>query len=81
MPTIQESQQRAAKQALSILRSCGVGPASEDQAVRQVLNAYLRSFGKRVSLPITAVRELLGKYTEQRPAVGLYDWLTRISKQ
>jgi hypothetical protein len=76
-----EGSQQGAKQALSILRSCGVGPGSEDQAVRQVLNACLRTFGKRVSLPITAVRELLGRYTEQQPTVGLYDWLTVISKQ
>jgi hypothetical protein len=30
---------------------------------------------------MTAVRELLGKYAEQQPAVGLYDWFTRISEQ
>ena len=81
MQADQVSQQRAAKQALSILRSCGVGPGSEDQAVRQVLNACLRTFGKGVDLPITAVRELLGKYTEQQPGVGMYGWLTEISKQ
>jgi hypothetical protein len=80
-PTIEVSQQRAAKQALSILRSCGVGPGSEEQAVRQVLNAYLRTFGKRVNPPVIAVRELLSKYTDQAPTVGLYVWLTRISKQ
>jgi hypothetical protein len=80
METIEASPQ-GAKQALSILRSCGVGPGSEDPAVRLVLNAYLRTFGKRASLSITAIRELLGKYTEQQPVVGLYGWLTQISKQ
>lgn len=78
--TIEASQQRAAKQALSVLRSCGVGPGSEEQAVRQVLNAYLRTFGKRVNPIVIAVRELFGKYTEQPQAVGLYGWLTRMSK-
>jgi hypothetical protein len=80
METIEASQQ-GAKQALSILRSCGVGPGSEDHAVRLVLNAWLRTFGKRVGLSMTAVRELLGEYAEQQPVVGLYGWLIQISKQ
>jgi hypothetical protein len=45
METIEASQQ-GAKQALSILRSCGVRPGSEDPAVRLVLNACLRISGR-----------------------------------
>ena len=77
---IQEPKQRAAKQALSILRSCGVGPTSEQKAARQVLDAYLRSYGKRACPPVTAVRELLAEYAEQQPVADLYGWLTQISR-
>ena len=75
-PTIQ---QRAAKQALGVLRSCGVGPGSEEQAVKRMLNAYLRTLGKRATPTGSALRELLIKYTEQPQTVGLYGWLIRMS--
>lgn len=78
---IQESQRRAAKHSLSVLRACGVGPQSDEQAVRQVLQAYLRTFGKQINPSVTAARELLEQYGEQTQALGLYGWLTRISKQ
>ena len=76
---MQEPKQQAAKAALNILRSCGVVPTSEEKAVCHLLDAYLRSHGKRASPPVIAVRELLVEYTEQRPAADLYGWLTQIS--
>ena len=75
---VQEQEQRAAKQALRILRSCGMGEKSEQTSVRQVLDAYLRSYGKRAT-PVTALRELLAGYAEQQPATELYGWLMQIS--
>ena len=75
---IQEQEKQAAKQALKVLRSCGMGPKSEQQSVRQLLDAYLRSYGKRAT-PVTAVRELLAGYAEQQPVPELYGWLTQIS--
>ena len=78
---IRESKPRAAKQALGILRSCGVGATSEEKAVRQVLDAYLRSYGKRITLPVTAVRELLAEYGAQQRAMDLYRWLTDVSRE
>ncbi len=75
---IQEPKQQAAKQALRILRSCGMGPKSEPTSVRQLLDAYLRSYGKR-AMPVTAVRELLAGYVEQQTATDLYGWLIQVS--
>jgi hypothetical protein len=79
-PMMQEPKQQAAKQALSILRSCGVGPTAEQKSVRQLLDAYLRSYGKRATPPVTAVRELLAEYAEQQSVADLYGWLTQISR-
>jgi histidine ammonia-lyase len=75
---IQAQDQQAAKQALKLLRSCGVGPKSEQQSVRQLLDAYLQSYGKQAT-PVTAVRALLARYDEQQPVTELYGWLTQIS--
>ncbi len=76
---IQLPKQQAAKTSIGILRSCGVGPASEDKAVHIVLDAYLRSYGNRASPPVTAVHELLAEYAGQQSAEGLYGWLTHVS--
>jgi hypothetical protein len=76
----QEPRQRAAKHALGILRSCGVGSTSEDKSVWQVLDAYLRTHGKNASPPVIAVRELLAEHVETQPAPPLYDWLVQLGR-
>jgi len=43
-----------------------VVPTSEPKAVRQLLDACLRSYGKRAKPPIIALRELLAEYSEQQ---------------
>jgi Zn-dependent membrane protease YugP len=75
---VQEQEKQAAKQALKVLRSCGVKPTAEQKSMRQVLDAYLRSYGMRAA-PVIAVRELLARHAEQQPAPELYGWLTQIS--
>jgi hypothetical protein len=77
---MQESKQRAAEQVLKILRSCGIRAMSEQNAVLLVLDAYVRSFGKRVNLATIALRELRAEFSEQPADVNLYEWLTNISK-
>ena len=76
---MQEPKKLAAKEALTVLRSCGVGPTSEQEAVRHLLDAYLRSYGKRANPPVSEIRELLIEYTVQQPAVDLYGWLLQVS--
>ena len=80
MQMIEPDRRKAAVRALGILRSCGLRPLSDGKAVHRMLEAYAQSYGKREVAPVTAVRELLAEYSQQRPALDLFGWLTEISR-